>query len=327
MKFVVASIIAAALGIASTTHGAPTLPTTGPLPNSYYSLQYQDNLVKNQRNIAGQPFAKYFRPDLFLYKEAIDAGKQSLNCNTQALKQDLSDIRRLQTPITNELPGESGWCSYPDGGGYVASKTYWPGVTGEMITWWFWWHSAASVRYSLWHPWGHVSIDSTYKDRLDNPNLLNQQKYIGAVHHINEIIGDQLLPIDIHFKNVSDIGLDPTQLAPNGIVASASGEIYAQGTPLKIANMYHFWHEVPGGLILRSRYFLGNNVQVQIPILGQFLPINQIAALLGIKNIIAGRPLSLQQFFHDSQEMTHLASILPDLFKEYGQLSKSGGTF
>lgn len=130
-------------------------------------------------------------------------------------------------------------------------------------------------------------------------------------------------------KFASERGSDPlsdrrSKFKENGIVASACGQIFFQGTPLRIATMYHLWYETEGGLELRSRYFLGNNVELstKLGVLGSFIPINAIASFLGIKNQIAGRPLSFQQFSHDQQEFTHLAGFLPRLFKEFGQLSK-----
>lgn len=116
---------------------------------------------------------------------------------------------------------------------------------------------------------------------------------------------------------------DRTKFEENKIVASASGEISeGNNSPLKAVDMIHLWYETDSGLELRSRYFLANNVQVRIPILGQLLPVDKIANLLGIKNAIVGRKLSYLQFHHDQQEMTHLASILPELYEKFGNGAK-----
>jgi len=41
----------------------------------------------------------------------------------------------------------------PDGMGFVCNETYMPGVTVEMMDWWFPWHSVGSdLRYKIWDP-------------------------------------------------------------------------------------------------------------------------------------------------------------------------------
>lgn len=39
------------------------------------------------------------------------------------------------------LPYETGYCLMPDGLGFAATKVFMPGVTTEMIDWWFYWHA------------------------------------------------------------------------------------------------------------------------------------------------------------------------------------------
>ena len=49
-----------------------------------------------------------------------------------------ADLDRLLDPAP--LAVETGWCTLPDGVGYVAVRTPMPGVSGEMVDWWFDWH-------------------------------------------------------------------------------------------------------------------------------------------------------------------------------------------
>ena len=43
-----------------------------------------------------------------------------------------------------------------DGTALVCNTTYMPGVTGEMLDWWFPWHSVGSdLRYKIWDPEDH----------------------------------------------------------------------------------------------------------------------------------------------------------------------------
>lgn len=265
------------------------------IPFTYYSLQYQDQFGKNAAAIKGTPYEAHFKPDLFVYPETIEPGRKEMDCNTQALKGDFSDINTLLAPASTTLASENGWCHYEDGRGYVASRTHFPSVTPDMISWWFWWHSKESVRYSLWHPWAHEEISSTYADKFDDPSLNNTQKLIGSIHHVKEIIGHSEQSIDIHWQRPSYFKLDESKFEENGIAAAACGEIYLQGTPVKAVDMIHLWYKTDNGLELRSRYFLANNIQLRVPILGQLFPLDQIASLLGLKKAIVGRDLAHEQ--------------------------------
>lgn len=47
------------------------------------------------------------------------------------------------------LPFEAGYAINADGMSHIAASTYMPGVTGEMIDWWFGWiHN--TDQYKLW---------------------------------------------------------------------------------------------------------------------------------------------------------------------------------
>jgi phloretin hydrolase len=48
-----------------------------------------------------------------------------------------------------------------------------PGVTVDMLDWWFAWHSLAGMHYGIWYPPGHFGISISEKDRKKvlDPNL------------------------------------------------------------------------------------------------------------------------------------------------------------
>ena len=54
---------------------------------------------------------------------------------------------------------------------------------------------------------------------------------------------------------------------------------------------------------------------LDVPVLGDLIPLDQLGDATGIKNMIVGRHLAHEQFTHDQQEMTHLAAILPGVYK------------
>lgn len=235
----------------------------------------------------------------------IKPGRLPVDCNTDAMSGTFSDINTLLAPASVQLENENAWCSFPDGQGFVASRSHWPGVTGEMASWWMWWHSGESERYSLWHPWAHTSVSSTFSEFFNDPNYTNQQKLVGSVHHVVEIIGELSQDIQIHWKRPNYFGLDESKFDENGIVASACGEIYVAGPLLKAVDMIHLWYKTEGGLELRSRYFMANHVQARLPLLNK-LPIDKIGNWLGIKKFIVGPKLSLLQFHHDQQVSSYI---------------------
>ncbi len=49
-----------------------------------------------------------------------------------------------------------------DGTAFVCNETYMPGVTGEMLDWWFPWHRVGSdLRYKIWDPRTTISPGPT----------------------------------------------------------------------------------------------------------------------------------------------------------------------
>ena len=82
----------------------------------------------------------------------------------EAVEHGPMDPRHAQSPAEmdvlldpGELTGECGWCTLPDGCGYVAMRTPMPGVTAGMVDWWFDWHPRDPLRYRIWHPRAHRS--------------------------------------------------------------------------------------------------------------------------------------------------------------------------
>ena len=50
-----------------------------------------------------------------------------------------TQVDRLLDPAP--LPAETGWCTLDDDTGYVAVRTPMPGVTSDMIEWWYGWRN------------------------------------------------------------------------------------------------------------------------------------------------------------------------------------------
>jgi len=165
------------------------------------------------------------------------------------------------------LPGETGYCTLPNGGAYVAVRHPMPGVTADMVNWWFAWHGLESLRYMLWSPEDHYAVDMTDDDRAkvldpDRPLLL---KFQGITHHVYEDIGGGADDLWISFMTPEDFGFDmkrwhepnvATLVAANVLIKAAAAP---DDAPLMPVAMCHFIRELPQGVGVefRTRFWMG----------------------------------------------------------------------
>jgi hypothetical protein len=283
------------------------------IPVTYYPVETQKVRTLNAERIKGTALQPFFDDRIELAQDVLPALQKPLRIE-DALQPTPKELNRLLEP--GYLPGESGYCAFPDGTGYAASLTRFPGCTPAMFRWWFWWHSFAAERYSLWFPWNHVSIrrDDGWKETA--PGLTDEQRYIGSTHHITEYIGPHRLDIDIIFVDPSELGFATGRFAAAGIAGHACGEVYLQNPRLHIGTMVHLIRETDDGFELRSRYWLAHKVKLSV--LGHGLDLDRVAGVLGIKKLLSGPGLAYEQLVHDQIEFTHLARILPAVYAEFG---------
>jgi len=113
------------------------------------------------------------------------------------------DINRLLDPGYMEV--ETGWCSLPNGAGYICVNNKMPGVTVDMLDWWFAWHSLASMHYGIWYPPGHFGISISERDRRKvlDPNVPVKEKIYGRTDHVVEDVGTGAEDIFIFFCHPS----------------------------------------------------------------------------------------------------------------------------
>src|SRR4051794_30174271 len=85
-----------------------------------------------------KPYAKYFhQPIANPNPELMKILKQGPMDPAKALMPE--DVERLLDYGYDEV--ETGYCVLPNGAAYVAVNNKFPGVTLDMINWWFAWHS------------------------------------------------------------------------------------------------------------------------------------------------------------------------------------------
>ncbi|OLN87501.1 Phloretin hydrolase [Colletotrichum chlorophyti] len=283
----------------------------GKVPITYYPLDTQRAYRYNENRLKSKPYAKYYNRDLYLYADIPQYIREPMP-NEGVLPIKLS--HRLLEPGYHQY--ENGWCALPDGTAYVTSRTRFPKATGEMIQWWFWWHSIESERYALWFPYDHLSVRSSYADRLHRTDLSHTEKWLGSTHRVTEFIGSKKMTVNIHFVDPERYGLPWEDLKAAGYVAAACAELRDGLLPnLKIGDFLHLWRKTDDGLELRSRYWLGGGVHYKV--FGAKVGIDYLAGALGFKRRMAGESIAYEHFIHDQTEFTNLASFLPELHADY----------
>lgn len=220
---------------------------------------------------------------------------------------DVRDRSKLFDP--GYLETEIGYCVMPDGTGFLANLTPMPGVTAEMFDWWMAWHSLEDLRYKIWDPEDHVYarvLDSDRAHVLDK-SLPMRQRTWGVTHDVLEDIGGGADTLIIEFKRPADMGYPEEKVGTPACATMATGNGHSpQPGPNAIAAvMTHFIREIDGGIELRSRFWIGyqideNRQPVKVVPDGVIIP------------EIAPRGL----FAHNLKEFSNLAALLPKIYPE-----------
>lgn len=191
----------------------------------------------------------------------------------------------------------------PDGTGFVCNSTYMPGVTVEMMDWWFPWHSVGSdLRYKIWDPEDHYFARADRADYVCDPAVPMRQKTWDVNHYIMEDVGPGPDFLKLCFKSPEGLGYDPA-LVGTDRCASMVCAIGEGGCP---AAMTHKWYPYQDGILFLSRFWIGFALTE-----GEFRKILPEGARIP-------DPVPKGLFAHNIKEFTNLASILPALWAEEG---------
>jgi hypothetical protein len=260
-----------------------------------------------------RPFAKYYHeaikpPDpahYALMEEPMDSarafGPEEIN--------RLLDPERLETEEV-----EIGWCTLPNGAGYIANKKFYSDVTAEMIDWWFVWHTLEDLRYRIWYPLQHAGIMLSPLDRarILDPAVPNREKNWGATHNVTENCDCGMEDVDISFRSPRDMGFDMERF--NKVAATfAGGGGWACAVDKNDesitapAIMCHMFYDAPGGLLHRTRFWMGYRFcEDGTP---------ELTLPPGIQ-VPAGAIQGLAR--HNVKEFTRFGDFLPRIYKELG---------
>jgi hypothetical protein len=280
-------------------------------PVTYFPVETQRQFAKNRELVRGKPYERYFNGDLWLHEDVLPAIRAPMAIG-DALR--VEDVNALLDPGYHVV--ENGYCELPDGTAYVASRVNFPGCTGEMYRWWFWWHSVESARYTLWYPHNHVACHPIGLEALLRPGLSHEQRYVGATHDVDEYIGPERLEVAIRFVDPASLGFDTSRFAQAGIVGHACARVGLRRAHLEAVTMVHLARKTQDGIEQRSRYWIGHDPRLRL--FGGNVPVDSVGAMLGVKRRMAGARVAYEQLLHDQIEFTHLSTFLADLHAEFG---------
>lgn len=210
------------------------------------------------------------------------------------------------TPIENVdeilchsfLQQEVGYTQFPDGSWMVSMVCPMPGITREMIDWWFWWHCQENLRYQVWFPGDHISIKYNRKDRayfeqpVMPPFRPNSQCPV-------ERIGGTTMPLRIDFITPEQFGFTKDAMERGNIATIICGHVSAFNGLVPHTEMAHIYKQTDDGLFRISRFWLGRTMH---PMLRKFVMTKDMAR--GMAE-------------HCCVEYRNLVQILPGLYQEY----------
>lgn len=110
-------------------------------------------------------------------------------------------------------------------------------VTGEMYDWWFGWHLVDSSRYKLWNPVAHQYAWRT-PEKMDWANKTHAERYINAYSFIDEYIGAKSSKLTVQFVDPSELNIDKSKWAEQGIETMVVGNLVAGGM-CQSAKLHH----------------------------------------------------------------------------------------
>jgi hypothetical protein len=245
------------------------------------------------------PEASYYDPTFAPLPEEVRAGlfngpvesRQALN---------FKDLNDLLEP--GYLPVENGYCLNPNGTGFMAVRTEFPGARAEMVHWWFWWHALKDIRYKIWCPGAHYGISAEDMEQMSDASLSYQQRYLNNPQYPLEDVGTGVRRLSIRFISPEDFGFDTSRFGETDIEAVVCGVVgyMVAGVAVEHTYMVHMFRRTADGLELRSRFWLGQGLDSY-----------------ALRKLAISQNTAMSLALHCATEYNHLAAFLPQIFEEF----------
>ena len=174
-----------------------------------------------------------------------------------------------------------------------------PGITAEMIDWWFWWHPQAKERYQVWFPGEHYGIAYSKKQK----EYFNQKScptFQKNTQYPLEKIGSAKLPLRIDFVTPEEFGFSKQAMEVNNIQRIVCGHVGAFNNLVRHTEMAHIFKQTEDGLFMISRFWLGETMKNQL-----------------LRKLIITKDMAKGMAEHCCVEYRNLCEILPILYEKY----------
>jgi phloretin hydrolase len=252
-----------------------------------------------------KPYSKYF------YKELAEIPAEDLTA-VNAGPLDLASVTTIQNRNDLMKPGylgdETGYTVLEDGSGFAATLVKMPGVTPQMLDWWFNWHALEGLRYALWCPVAHTDISAKDPSRhMDSSGVPLRERNYGSTHYPVEGFNQaSSQKVAIEFFSPEDFGLDMSLFKEPEISRAYCANVILDMLNTPFNAFFHAVREVDGGVEYRSRYWLGYTMRDGRP--------------RRVKRPLPYRmsDLARNNCLHSLTEYNNLASLLPQLYEEIG---------
>lgn len=197
------------------------------------------------------------------------------------------------------LQTEVGYTKMDDGTYLVSMVCPMPGITVDMIEWWFWWHCKDSLRYQVWYPGDHISNNYHKKDRdfFEQPSMPN---FVPNTQYPVERIGGMKMPLRIDYITPEEFGFSRQLMAENNIPKIVCGHVGAFNNLVQHTEMAHIFKQTEDGLFMISRFWIGKTMKNPL-----------------LRKLIITEDMARGMAEHCCIEYRNLWEILPVLYAEY----------
>lgn len=198
--------------------------------------------------------------------------------------------------VNESLQREAGFRKMEDGSYLVSMYCPMPGITADMIKWWFWWHPQKKERYQVWYPGAHFSVhypkkQASYFECESCPDFQNNTQYP------DEAIGGKRMPLRIDFVSPEEFGFSKAAMQQNDIPLIVCGHVGAFNGLIWHTEMAHIFRQTEDGLFMTSRFWMGKTLKNPL-----------------LRKIILTDDLAKGMAEHCCVEYRNLCEILPGLY-------------